>query len=117
VQELLSSPSLLAAVNISSCLARKVVQISVGGFVFQEQESSQNTKLQENIQGQRKCTPLMSKTGKLVTMDEEKAEVLNNFFASLFTATSLFPHLSSGSTARWGLGEQNPSHCKRRSGL
>lgn len=34
VQELLSSPSLLATVNISSCLARKVVQISVGGIVF-----------------------------------------------------------------------------------
>ncbi|OPJ86486.1 hypothetical protein AV530_017670 [Patagioenas fasciata monilis] len=30
-------------------------------------------------------TPLMSKTDKLVTMDEEKAEVLHNFFASLFT--------------------------------
>ena len=29
--------------------------------------------------------PLMSETGKLVTADEEKAEVLNNFFASVFT--------------------------------
>ncbi|KFP18135.1 hypothetical protein Z169_02708, partial [Egretta garzetta] len=30
--------------------------------------------------------PLMSETGKLVTADEEKAEVLNNFFASVFTS-------------------------------
>jgi len=29
--------------------------------------------------------PLMSETGKLVVADEEKAEVLNNFFASVFT--------------------------------
>jgi len=28
---------------------------------------------------------LMNKTGKLVTMDEKEAGVLNNFFASVFT--------------------------------
>lgn len=33
VQNLLSSPSLLAAVNVTSCPARKVVQISVGEVV------------------------------------------------------------------------------------
>jgi len=37
--------------------------------------------------------PLMSKTGKLATADEEKAEVLNNFFASVFTG-NLSPHPS-----------------------
>ncbi|KFP11766.1 hypothetical protein Z169_02376, partial [Egretta garzetta] len=35
--------------------------------------------------------PLMSKTGRLVTADEEKAEVLNDFFASVFTG-NLSPH-------------------------
>ena len=36
---------------------------------------------------------LMSETGKLATADEEKAEVLNNFFASVFT-DNLSPHPS-----------------------
>ncbi|KFM05399.1 hypothetical protein AS27_15836, partial [Aptenodytes forsteri] len=40
---------------------------------------SQKRKVKESI------LPLMSKTGKLVTTDEEKAEVLNNVFASVFT--------------------------------
>ncbi|KFP56376.1 hypothetical protein N322_05521, partial [Cariama cristata] len=48
---------------------------------------SQKRKLEEII------PPLMSKTRKLVTTDEEKAEVLNNFFASVFTG-NLIPHTS-----------------------
>jgi len=37
----------------------------------------------------------MSKTGKLVTMDEEKCEVLSNSFASVFI-DSLSSHTSRG---------------------
>jgi len=38
-------------------------------------------------------SPLRSKTGKLVTTDKEKAEVINNIFASVFTV-SLSCHTS-----------------------
>ena len=47
---------------------------------------------------------MIRKTGKLVTTDEEKAEVLDNFFASLFT-DSIFSHTSQvdGLSGRdWG---------------
>jgi len=37
--------------------------------------------------------PLMSETSKLLTAEEEKAEVLNNLFASVFTG-NLSPHPS-----------------------
>ena len=59
---------------------------------------------------QRKHTPLMRKTHKLVTMDEEKAEVLSSFFCLTLQWQLLFPHFSSGWTARQGLREQSPSH-------
>ena len=36
-------------------------------------------------------SPLMSETGELATADEEKAEVLNNFFASFFTGNLSHP--------------------------
>jgi len=36
---------------------------------------------------------LMKKTGKLITMNEEKAEALNKFFASLFPG-NLYSHTS-----------------------
>ncbi|KAK4827902.1 hypothetical protein QYF61_022325 [Mycteria americana] len=48
---------------------------------------SQKRKAKESI------PTVMSKTGKLVTMDEEKAEVLSNFFASVFTG-NLSSHTS-----------------------
>ncbi|KFQ11595.1 hypothetical protein N330_13859, partial [Leptosomus discolor] len=47
---------------------------------------------QPEKEDQRKCTPAMSKTGELVT-DEEKAEVLNNISASVFTG-NLSSHTS-----------------------
>ncbi|KFQ91096.1 hypothetical protein Y956_15163, partial [Nipponia nippon] len=40
---------------------------------------NQKRKVKESV------PPLISKSGELVTMDEEKAEVLNNFFAPVFT--------------------------------
>jgi len=48
---------------------------------------SQKRKVKESV------PHLMSKTGRLVTMDEGKAEVFNNFFASVFTG-SLSSHTS-----------------------
>jgi len=33
----------------------------------------------------RKSTPLVNMNGNLVSTDEDKVEVLNNFFASVFT--------------------------------
>ncbi|KFQ67578.1 hypothetical protein N335_10393, partial [Phaethon lepturus] len=48
---------------------------------------SQKRKVKESV------TPLMSKTGKLVTTNEEKAKVLNDFFASVFTG-NLSSHTS-----------------------
>ncbi|PKU47845.1 rna-directed dna polymerase from mobile element jockey-like [Limosa lapponica baueri] len=46
---------------------------------------NQKRKVKENI------PPLMSKSGELVSTDEEKAEVLNNFFASVFTGNPFPP--------------------------
>ncbi|KFR04018.1 hypothetical protein Y956_04669, partial [Nipponia nippon] len=48
---------------------------------------NQKRKVKESI------PPLRSSSGKLVTTDEEKAEVLKNFFASVFTG-NLSPHTS-----------------------
>ncbi|KAK4824526.1 hypothetical protein QYF61_016106 [Mycteria americana] len=50
---------------------------------------SQKRKVKESV------APLMSKTGKLVTMDEEKAEVLNN---STWSTASSSGALSTGKT-------------------
>ena len=47
----------------------------------------QKRKVKESI------SPLMSKTGKLITKDKEKAEVLSTFIASVFTG-NLSSHTS-----------------------
>jgi len=41
----------------------------------------------------KKAYPVMNKNGDLVSTDEEKAEVLTKFFASVFTG-NLSPHPS-----------------------
>ncbi|KFR00948.1 hypothetical protein Y956_13862, partial [Nipponia nippon] len=48
---------------------------------------NQKKKVKERV------PPLMSSSGELVTTEEEKAEVLKNFFASVFTG-NLSPHTS-----------------------
>ena len=58
--------------------------------------------------------PLWKETGDLVTQDMEKAEILNDFFASVFTGKC-----SSHTTkVKEGKGRENEerAHC-RRSGL
>jgi len=70
---------------------------------------SQKRKVRQSV------LPVMSKTCKLVTTGE-KAEVLNNIFASVFTS-NLSSHFSSGWIARQGLVGPSPSHRERRSGL
>jgi len=48
-------------------------------------------------------SPGQDRTGELATADEEKAEVLNNFFASVFTG-NLSPHPSR--VEEWHEGDQ-----------
>ncbi|KAM6359970.1 AP-2 complex subunit alpha-2 isoform 3-T3 [Alca torda] len=61
----------------------------------------------------KSINPLMSKTGKLVTTDEDKAEVVNNFFCLRLHLQPLSSHLSSGWTGRPGLGKSKEAEIKR----
>jgi len=62
---------------------------------------SQKRKVKESVPS------LMSKTGKLVTTGEKKAEVFNQIFCLSLHWQSLFLHLSSGWTTRCRLGKQS----------
>jgi len=59
----------------------------------------------------------MNKSSNLISTDEEKAEVLHYFFASVFTGNlSTHPSLVDG-LATWGSVGQSCSHGKGRPGL
>ena len=47
---------------------------------------------------------LVSNKGRLVTVDKEKAEVFNNFFASIFTCncSTLSPQVNGSEDENWG---------------
>ncbi|KFQ63342.1 hypothetical protein N334_13791, partial [Pelecanus crispus] len=64
-------------------LARDVKNNKKGFYKY----INQKRKVKESV------PPLMNKNGDLVSTDKEKAEVLNNFFASVFTG-NLSPHPS-----------------------
>jgi len=62
----------------------------------QEEQEGLLQVCQPERKGQRKCTPT-NKNGDLISTDEEKAEVLNNIFASVFTANlSPYPFQTDG---------------------
>ncbi|GAB0182534.1 mitochondrial enolase superfamily member 1 [Grus japonensis] len=68
--------------------AKALIEISLAGDVKDKKKSfyryvSDKRRIRENV------GPLQNETGDLVTQDMEKAEVFNDFFASVFTGKSL----------------------------
>lgn len=82
-------------------------------------ELSPARDLRNNRNGLYKCVthkrkvknnvnPLINNTGKLVTVGEEKAELLNNSFCLSFLWEPLFSHLLCGWTVGQGMGSKRP---------
>ncbi|KFO13303.1 hypothetical protein N312_00590, partial [Balearica regulorum gibbericeps] len=68
--------------------AKALMEFSLAGDVKHNKKSfysyvGDKRKMRENV------SPLWNETGDLVTQDMEKAEVFNDFFASVFTGTCL----------------------------
>ncbi|GAB0175874.1 mitochondrial enolase superfamily member 1 [Grus japonensis] len=68
--------------------AKALIEVSLAGDVKDNKKSfyryvSDKRRTRENV------GPLRNETGALVTQDMEKAEVLNDFFASVFTGKCL----------------------------
>ncbi|GAB0185748.1 mitochondrial enolase superfamily member 1 [Grus japonensis] len=84
--------------------AKALIEISLARDVKNNKKSfyryvSDKRRMRENV------GPLRNEMGALVTQDMEKAEVLNDFFASVFTGKSL-SHTAQGTEGRdWGNAE------------
>ncbi|GAB0206751.1 mitochondrial enolase superfamily member 1 [Grus japonensis] len=87
--------------------AKALIQISLARDVKDNKKSfyryvSEKRRMRENV------GPLWNETGDLVTQDMEKAEVLNDFFASVFTS-KCSSHTAQVTEGRDGENEEPPT--------